>query len=1107
MDDPQLRTTTHMVAHALREAESAIRRVLLPENYIPPPQCSTCGVRPEAHKAQIRAILGAFDIPDSDPAAIAWLRIPRRGDEKGLHGHAHRDALGGARPPDEDFRVLWNEIESLFDAILDRFETRFVDFFHLVDELIATPTPTRDGVKILRNRVPNNTITLEHFFSRIENPVWLDLLAAEDFFRYPPEPIVDEEQSGVRLVPWPASRYLVRMASVPELQPRVAEIALAIPETTNPIVNDDLMKIALALPADLAGQFAQKAKAWATSPYQLIHTEQFGVFAVKLASAGQLDSALDFMRALLAPVPDPRYTKVALAEEEKVGLSPKPRARFNVWEYGQILQKHVPLLVDAGGIKAVTMLCDTLTEALRLSRRDPSKENTEDYSRIWRRAIEDHDQNRNRGEDLKDMLVSAVRDAVVRLATQDCSLVPEIVATLEEYRWKVLRRIAFHLLRLFATSAADLIGQRLGDHALFEDSDLWHEYTLLLRETFPTLPPAQQAVILGWIDAGPDDVSAFKEGFTRDRGAPPSEEGVSRYVDNWQLRQLSRFGLGLPPEWQTRRQHLAALVGEVDHPDFTSYSTGMFVGPRSPKTEAELREMTVSAIVAYLREWRAPHTFMGPSPEGLGRHITAIVANDPERFASGAAQFRELDPTYMRALFGGLRDAIKADRAFPWAPALELCQWVVEQGPDTGDRQKRNSIAAEDRDPGWGWTRQAVASLLQAGFQKGPLEIPIDLQSLAWHVLRPVTDDPDPTPAHEAEYGGTNMNPSELSINTTRGEAMHTVVSYALWVRRYLEGLPDKSERVTRGFDEMPEVREVLDRHLDLVVDPSPAIRSVYGRHFPWLALLDRNWARRKAPHIFPQDPALHRNAAWDTYITYCEPYNDVLPLLRDEYLDAIDRIGKDRDTRHMESPDEHLAEHLMVYYWRGKLALDDPELTRFFNTAPDAIRAHAISFVGHVFHNDDSEIPKDILDRAKSLWAARFEIAKAAPAANTKELEAFGWWFATSHFDEAWRIHQLTEVLSRTHAAEPDHIVLEQLAELSVRLPAPVIECLRSLIDGVKQSWTITTWDQQIRTILGNGLRAEDATTQAAARALVNILVARGYPEFRDLLGNSTAP
>jgi len=1100
MNDPQLRTTTHMVAHALREAESAIRRVLLPEDYVPPEQCRVCGVRPEAHKAQIVAILKAYGIADSDPAAIAWLRVPRRGADKGLHGHAHRDALEGARPPDEDFRVLWNEIESLFDAILDKFETRFVDFFGLVDELIAKAVPTRADVRTLRNRVPNNAITLEHFFSRIENPAWLELLADEDFFRYPPEPIVDEEQRGVRMTPWPASRYLVRMASIPELQARVAEITLAIPETTNQIVNDDLMKIALALPPDLAAQFADKARTWAMSPYQLIHTEQFGVFAVKLASAGQVDSALDFMRSLLTPVPDPRYSK-APSGEQAIRMSPEPKAPFNEWGYGQILKKHIPVLVDAGGIKTVEMLCELLAEAIRLSRTATSADDVEDYSRIWRPAIENHEQNRNREQDLKDMLVSAVRDAASRLAQRDSSLVPEIVATLEQQRWNVFRRIALHVLRLSPTSAGDLVGKQLTDHTLFEEADLWHEYTLLLRENFLTLPPSQQAAILGWVEAGPD-VSDFMR-----TGTPPSEEDEERYIDNWQLRQLSRFEAGLPPEWQARRDALAARLGQVEHPDLTSYSMGVFVGPTSPKTEAELRVLSVSEIVAYLREWRAPRTLMGPSPEGLGRHLSGIVAADPERFASEASRFRELDPTYIRALLGGLRDAIKAGKAFPWAPVLELCQSVVDQGADSDGRRKRKSVDDEDRDPGLGWTRQAIAYLLEAGFQKGPLEIPIELQSAAWSVLRPLTDDPDPTPEHEAEYGGTNMNPSELSINTTRGEAMHAVVGYALWVRRYLEELPNKLERVARGFDEMPEVREALDRRLDVVVDPSLTIRSVYGRHFPWLALLDRDWAHRNVARIFPRDPALHRlcEAAWDTYVTFCEPYNDVLPLLRDEYLHAMDGIGRDRGARHMANPDERLAEHLMVYYWRGKIALDGPELTRFFDTAPDAIRAHALSFTGNVFHNDQSEIPKEILDRAKSLWAARFEVAKSAPAAHTKELEAFGWWFATRHFDERWRIDQLTEVMSLIRSAEPDHIVLEQLAELSSRLPLPAVDCLQLLIDGAKESWTITTWNQNIRAVLDNGLRAEDTKTQAAARAVVNILVARGYPDFRDLLGDST--
>src|SRR5260221_10835827 len=37
-------------------------------------------------------------------------------------------------------------------------------------------------------------------------------------------------------------------------------------------------------------------------------------------------------------------------------------------------------------------------------------------------------------------------------------------------------------------------------------------------------------------------------------------------------------------------------------------------------------------------------------------------------------------------------------------------------------------------------------------------------------------------------------------------------------------------------------------------VDSSAAIRSVYGQWFPWLVLLDPNWARASVARIFPAD-------------------------------------------------------------------------------------------------------------------------------------------------------------------------------------------------------------------------------------------------------------
>ena len=59
---------------------------------------------------------------------------------------------------------------------------------------------------------------------------------------------------------------------------------------------------------------------------------------------------------------------------------------------------------------------------------------------------------------------------------------------------------------------------------------------------------------------------------------------------------------------------------------------------------------------------------------------------------------------------------------------------------------------------------------------------------------------------------------------------MHTVIRYALWVRQHLEKEPDSEARLQNGFEEIPEVREGLETHLDPSREPSLAVRAVYGQ-------------------------------------------------------------------------------------------------------------------------------------------------------------------------------------------------------------------------------------------------------------------------------------
>lgn len=737
-----------------------------------------------------------------------------------------------------------------------------------------------------------------------------------------------------------------------------------------------------------------------------------------------------------------------------------------------------------------------LNAAVRLSRYGPDDVGPGDRSHVWRRSVAGRDDLV--GHDVEDVLVTAVRDAAERLAAGDPTRVPALVALLEGYRWRIFHRLALHLLRRFPANAADLIAERLTDRERFEDPDLWHEYTLLVREHFVDLEPVQQETILSWIDSGPNptEVEAVWAWREHQPGVPSEAEFVAAYRKHWQLKHLARLRDVLPPAWQERHDALANELGEREQAEYPDYRSGVRSGPASPASADELRAMGIDEILAYLRDWRpdSPYPF-DPSTEGLAGELTRVVAEDPTRFAAAAGRFREIDPAYVRGLLAGLREAVRGGKPIDWAPVLDLCRWVVGQTPEQATAGDGEEIPEQTHR----WARSAVADLLETGLSIGGQgAVPFALREELWAALEPLTDDPEPP------YEGDE--PADRSINTTRGKAMHAVVRYALWVRRSLAESEADAGTVATGFDALPEVRAVLDRHLDPQRDSSRAIRSVYGQWLPWLVQVDADWARRNLASIFPADADLRglRDAAWETYLRFCEAYDDTFGVLREEYARAAGEL--DLAATGERTPDRELAEHLMALYGRGRLDTDDPgdPLARFYAAAPAGLRGHALVYIGRILRQAPV-VPPAILARYRALWERRLAEARGTDAARyAPEVAAFGWWFVSGKFPDDWGIGQLRTALDLVPRTEPDHLVIERLATMAATMPYEAVECLRLIIEGDTRNWGLTNRHEHIRNILIAALRGgEDAAR--IATALVNTLGSRGYLQYRDLLSATT--
>ncbi len=579
---------------------------------------------------------------------------------------------------------------------------------------------------------------------------------------------------------------------------------------------------------------------------------------------------------------------------------------------------------------------------------------------------------------------------------------------------------------------------------------------------------------------------------------------------HWLINRLVLIREHLPPEWGARYAQLVAELGEPEHPEFQSYSSGVESGPTSPITAQELGALSVEEVVARIKRFHAERTpglnISDPTPEGLGRELSAAVTARPQPFAAEAQRLRDLHQTYVRGVIYGFEQAARQNRPFDWTPLLELCRWVVEQ--PRGDPEKRESgdaLGFFDLDRNWISARSAVANLLSTAFETKEPELPFELRRVAWTVLTPLTNDPQPDEEYEARYVD-GAGPAHISINTVRGQALHAVVQYALWVQRHLKEAPDGAAVVAHGFGAMPEVRDVFDAHLDTTIEPSLAIRSVYGRWFPWLHMLDPQWALARRSQIFPADQTLRRYwaTAWSAYVIFSNVYDNIFEVLQSEYARAVELIGNEEArVEHTESVDRRLAEHLALLYGRGKIPLEAPSslMARFFDRADDALRAHAMATVGRILKRDERPLPPEVIGRLKDLWHIRLNAAGSSPTVHRAELRAFSWWFMSGKFDEDWGLRQLRSVLQLTGSVDSGFMVAQRLAEVAPGQPLLAVESLGLMVEGDKEGWHIHAWRHEARTILEAAKRTGDPMVLAAVDDVVNRLGARGLFEFRDLL------
>lgn len=1048
---PCVESTTHLLSHLLREIESALRDVLEPIAHYEG-RVKAKGNR--THEQEVRLILAELGLSDSNGPGAAWLDVV----QTGLHELAHRRSLERPRPFDEQFRSLWDDVEIVLDAVLQRFESRFLDLHDEADRLLAKAAPSKADVKYLKAYLPNNRVIRHYFFSRLQHPGWLTPLTEAGFFDDPPTAIHDIQGGTTSLPYWPVLDYLKRMAAVPEAHEAVATLLREVPDVDNTLVHEGITELLLQLPPERAAGLVDRVAAWVKRDMFTRLPEKAGELAVRLLATDRETEAFSLLHAVLDPGRFP------------AGDRTRSRSGNTYW-YSEVLTKAVPEFLRRRPHETLRLLGDMLQQTILSAESHPGGEL---YSSVRRPVIE-HSQ-RWRQYEVVDLLVDAVRDAALGIVRADVAQGSPIVAALEARDLAIFRRIALYVLGSVPAASPQLNEERLRQRDTFEN---WHrepEYVRLLQVRFDGLSAGGKDEILGWIEEGPP----------REHYEVKTEEEFASIKRSWQRSRLKSLQGKLDEHWRQRLRP----VDEPDPATDTLDDEGGWIGPYSPRSIDELRVLAPEDLVEFLRTWRPKSGWRESSPEGLGRVLAETVTKNPVHIAQEAPLFRGLEPTYVRSLLRGFEEALKGDKRFEWSGVLDLCEWVVAQAWE--DERVRNDWS---RDPGWSWSRKAVASLIAKGVDSESNQIPIQAREQVWRILEPVTWDLDPSVERDADRD--DEDPFQVAINSVRGEAMIASIRYAVWIDRHAR----ETTGTPPGMAGMPEVERNLCEHLDFDREPSPAVRSVLGQAFPALYWLDSRWATEQVKRIFmlPAESAASRGA-WTTYLRFCRPFDDLFPLLEPLYRNSVDRLDPNAGLKaDIDSVEYHLTTHVMSFMWRG---VDGAEqLAReLLLCGGKSVRHLAFDFIGRSLMDAEGEVPEEPLARLRGFWEW-WQLEGTSRRLLGKEVEAFGWWFASDRFEGGWADAQAKWVLSTGFVLEPDHVVVERL-EARVKMdPLAAVRILDGLWESIREQWTFYGWRDECRNILQTALASENDDAKQVAKALINKLAARGHLEFRSLL------
>lgn len=955
--------------------------------------------------------------------------------------------------------------------------------------------PNDDEVRAALSRLGNLQLR-RAFYSKLENPHWVSALYEQGAFRNPPTTKVMPDGT-VRSDPWPEIDYLVRMA--PVVSADVMNVLERIADSTNQWVRRGIMEAATTLGPHEAARLVSKAKKWPEEQLANFRVDPKNITQtiVNLLSGGEHPSGLKLAEAYYCPS--------APAEKAQFGIS-EPEAGIESYWYS----KSLPAVAKALGGSRLKTLVRWLKESLVVS---GSSVGGEDTSYIWRSLIRSPEEHVT--HEISNALVNAVRaglaDSVKDSTKELDSLLKDSLPLLRRIALDVLaeaieninNKSVEHLPKLTKQekeiqSAAALV---LADES-FIDSIYRGEYLPFIRACLSWRAAIDAAPFFDLIRSGPLSLRDERRKHYALEGdtVEETEARMEDYKKHWQHKMLTLIDTeSLPNDLHEVLRAFNTEYGQLEVGDRV-ISVRTFTGSTGPLDKDSISAMKDEELIQHLRNWHPdPEKWMGPTHEGQARVLGEVLAMQPKRFSKQIGDLKTLRPTYIRAVISGWKAAVEAGNNMQWKEMLPLLEWISS----LSNEAKMDSEGDEfDDDSDYRNLKSETIRLLDVGLtvrsedgERGLGEVVADR---VMAILAKCAEHPEPTVDFEATYGGDNMDPLTLSLNTVRPTAIRALIK-----------LVDRFPKTTAAS----EALKVLDKHI-ADRDSSLAVASAIGEGSGRLYNSAHTWLEERVGLIFgAKIPTTGcQQVTLSTFLATHNAHIALIEMLRGPLMIAIEEMQNTKLIAGWRTYDrtfpQLIGDWIVMVFIGGKLSYDDDITQAWFAGADVNLRGEVLGHLGWQIMKWEY-VPTDVLDRTAELWDLRIAHVNHHPE-DAKELAGIYWLARSDKYEVTWWLPRLKYASSVIPRFKSHGMIGERLAAASRVDLATTLQVIENILTDVGSDNTLTEYDlieHAVPQIIAAAFDSDEFKLQKKATELMNKLGAAGHIELRDKVDKLRKP